>query len=196
MNAAVVSVAPTWAQDLLYGATEKGWSQEGRRLLLGVGLSVLFGAAIGLRDGGAAILVHALGVPAGIAAVSGLAVPALAIVLALANAPIDALGLARATTRAASHAGLVLGGLAPAAALFAVSVEDAITVTVMGFGVLLLAGALAVRAFVRELGAPIAGADEHAKRLIAVALPAFALFASALALRVWWIALPILTRGL
>jgi hypothetical protein len=186
----------TWTQGLLATGEGTSWAREGQRLLVGVGLALLFGAAMGLRDGGAAIAIHAAGVSAGIAAVTLVAVPALAIVLALANAPVDALALARATTRGAVNAGLVLGGLAPAAALFAVTVEDAITVTIMGFGVLLLAGALAVRSFAREIGVQIEGAPARTRYSCAIAIPLFLVFASALALRVWWISLPILTRGL
>jgi hypothetical protein len=80
--------------------------------------------------------------------------------------------------------------------MFAVTVEDAITVTIMGFGVLLLAGALAVRSFAREIGAQIEDAPDRTRVLSAVAIPLFLVFASVLALRVWWITLPILTRGL
>jgi hypothetical protein len=153
----------------------------------------LFGLALGLRRGGSAVFLHAIGVPAGVLAVTVLAVPALAIVLALANAPVDALGLARAASRAAAHAGLVLGGFAPATVLFVTTVEDAITVTVMGFGALLLAGAIAVRAFTQDLAPQIEHAPTRTRRLTQVALPAFIVFATVLALRVWWITLPILT---
>jgi hypothetical protein len=123
-----------------------------------------------------------------------LAVPAFAIVLALANAPIDALMLGRATARAAAHAGIVLGGMAPAAALFVVTVEDAITVTVMGFGALLLAGAIAARSFARDVSAHVAEADVTTRRLVGLSIPAFLLFSIVLSLRVFWVTLPILTR--
>ncbi len=189
----VESASHTWTEELLRGEASVGWAAEGRRLALAIGLSLLFGAAIGLRHGGAAIFTHALGVPAGILAVCLLAVPAFSIVLALANAPIDAFALGRATTRAAAHAGLVLGGLAPAAALFVVTVEDTITVTIMGFGALLLAGAIAARSFSREIGERVAGASPRTRALAAICVPAFLVFATVLSLRVFWITLPILT---
>ncbi len=111
------------------------WALEAQRFATALALASLFGVAIGLRLGGASIATHALGVSVGILAVCGLAVPALAILLALANASIDALGLARATSRAAATAGLLLAGFAPGAALFAVTVEDAISVTLVGASV-------------------------------------------------------------
>ncbi len=187
------TLTPTWTEDLLRGEPSPGWASEARRLALGVGLAVLFGAAIGLRRGGPAIFTHALGVPAGILAVCLLAVPAFSIVLALANAPIDAYALGRATTRAAAHAGLVLGGFAPAAALFVVTVEDAITVTVMGFGALLLAGAIAARSFAREIAQRVEGSPPRTRYLAALCVPAFLVFSAVLSLRVFWITLPILT---
>ena len=121
----------------------EGW----RRMGIGLGLGALFGAALGLRTGGTSILLHAVGVPAGLLAAAGIAVPAFAIVLGLADAPIDARSLAAATTRAVAKAGLVLGGLAPAAALYVVTVEDALTVSIVGFGGLLLAGLIASASF-------------------------------------------------
>lgn len=178
---------PSWAEQLLGG--DDGFRREAERLAVALGLSSLFGVALGLRGGGAAIGVHALGVTIGLAAVCGLAVPALAIMLALVDASMDALGLARATARAAAHAGLVLAGLAPGAALFAVTVEDALTVTVVGLGGLFLAGAIGMRSFVRELK-PHVGAGVLAN----VAVPSFLVFAAVLCARVWWICLP-LVRG-
>lgn len=174
----------------MLGAEGAGFRREARRLLVGIGLASLFGVAIGLRAGGAAIPLHAGGVALGIAAVCGLAVPALAIMLALANSSIDALGLARATSRAAAHAGLLLAGLAPGAALFAVTVEDAITVTIVGIGGLLLAGAIGMRSFVKELG-PHIGVGLWSR----VAVPSFLVFAAVLGARIWWITLPLVRGG-
>ena len=183
----------TWTEELLRGESTGAWAGEGRRLLVAIGFSLLFGAAIGLRRGGAAIFTHALGVPLGILAVCLLAVPAFSIVLALANAPIDAFALGRATTRAAAHAGLVLGGFAPAAALFVVTVEDAITVTVMGFGALVLAGAIAAGSFAGAIARGVETAPPRTRALAAITVPAFLLFATVLSLRVFWLTLPILT---
>ena len=171
------------------------WAGEGQRLATAIGLASLFGAALGLRVGGAAILTHAAGVALGVVAVCGLAVPALAIVLALVNASIDALGLARATSRSAAAGGLLLAGLAPGAALFALTVEDGITVTLVGMGGLTLAGILAMRSFVRQLAPHLKGPHAGAPRLAIVAIPLFLVFASILGARIWWVMLPIVRGG-
>jgi len=184
-----------WTERMLGTADAEGWAAEGRRFGIAIGLAALFGVAIGLRVGGPAIATHALGVSVGMLAVCGLAVPALAIVLALVNASVDALGLARATSRAAVTAGLLLAGFAPGAALFAVTVEDAITVTIVGVAGLGLAGLLAMRSFVRELAPRLAVSDVRARRLSRVAIPLFLVFAAILGARIWWVMLPIVRGG-
>lgn len=184
----------SWTERLLARGAPAPLLDEARRLAAGIALASTFGVAIGIRLGGPAIAAHALGVVLGIAAVCGLAVPALAIVLALANASVDALDLSRATSRATATAGLLLAGFAPGAALFAVTVEDAITVTIVGVAGLALAGVLGMRTFVRELAPRIATSSERGRRLAKLALPLFLVFATVLAARIWWIALPIL-RG-
>ncbi len=195
------NAAPAWTERILDVATAGDsptaatWAREGQRLLVAIGLASLFGAAIGLRGGGAAILTHAAGVAAGIVAVCGLAVPALAIILALVNASIDAIGLARATSRSAAAGGLLLAGLAPGAALFALTVEDSLTVTLVGMGGLTLAGVLAMRSFVRQLAPHIKRPSGGAPRLAVVAIPLFLLFASILGARIWWVMLPIVRGG-
>ena len=192
-EAAAEERAASFADGLLAPRGAVRWADEGRRLAVGLGLASLFGAAIGLRHGGLAIVAHAVGVPLGILAVALVAVPAFGIVLALANAPIDAATLGRATARAAAKGGLILGGLAPAAVLYVVTVEDAITVSVVGFGGLILAGAIALRSFASELREPLRAATAGAQMAMTLALPAFLFFSAALAVRVWWLALPILT---
>ena len=186
------ALPPSWTERILdagsvaSGATPQAWAREGQRLAVAIGLASLFGGAIGLRLGGAAIVAHA---------VCGLAVPALAIILALVNASVDAFGLARATSRAAAAAGLLLAGLAPGAALFALTVEDAITVTIVGAGGLTLGGVLGMRSFVRALAPQIDGSDERARRLAMAAIPLFLVFAAILGARIWWVMLPIVRGG-
>ena len=193
--------SPAWTERILDitpdggPATAATWAREAQRLAVAIGLASLFGAALGLRVGGAAILTHAAGVALGIVAVCGLAVPALAIILALVDASIDALGLARATSRAAAAGGLLLAGLAPGAALFALTVEDGITVTLVGMGGLTLAGLLAMRSFVQQLAPHVKGSDGGAPRLALVAIPLFLVFASVLGARIWWVMLPIVRGG-
>jgi hypothetical protein len=102
--------------------------------------------------------------------------------------------LARATARASIRAGLFLAGLAPGAALLVVTVEENVTVTVMGFGSLLLAGAIAAHSFAGDLRPLLAGAPSPVRVVMAIAMPVFLLFAAVLAARVWWLALPMLTE--
>ena len=189
-----VATPHAWSHMFLLDGSSLSWRIEGRRLAIAVGLASLFGAAVGLRGGPAALGVHAFGVALGIVAVTALAVPALGILLALGDAGVHGLGLARATSRAAATGGIVLAGLAPAAVLFAVTVEDAITVTIVGLGGLALAGGLAMRSFVISLW-PHLASDRH-QTMVRVAVPLFLLFASVLATRVWWVSLPLLRGAL
>ena len=185
----------TWTERCLGRATTPTWAGEAQRLLLGGALASVFGVALGLRHGGMSLVFGALGAPAGILAVAAVAVPAFAIVLALANAPLEAMDLLHATSRAAMRAGLFLAGIAPAVAMLVVTVEETVTVDVMGFGGLLFAGAIAGHAFVAELRPALATAPRTTRAILSVALPAFLLFAAVLAARVWWLALPMLTEA-
>jgi len=170
------------------------WVDEARRLAAAASLAALFGVSLGLRRGGLSLASGAAGAPLGILAVAALAAPALAILLALANAPIDAIDIARATTRAAAKAGMLLAGIAPAAALFVVTVEDAITVTCVGFGGLSLAGLVAASSFHQDLAPRFGKAPVSSRVGMQVALWTFLAFAAALALRVWGQTLPMLTE--
>jgi hypothetical protein len=185
----------TWAERWLGPSATPTWASEARRLLLAAGLASVFGVALGLRHGGASLVLGALGAPACIVAVAAVAVPAFAIVLALANAPLEGMALLHATSRSAMRAGLFLAGLAPAVAMLVVTVEEAVTVDVMGFGALLLAGAIAGQAFVAELRPALASAPRVTRAILSLALPAFLVFAAVLATRVWWLALPMLTEA-
>lgn len=186
---------PTWTERCLGRAASPTWAGEAQRLLLGGALAAVFGVALGLRHGGTSLALGAVGAPAGILAVAAVAVPAFAIVLALANAPLEAMDLLHATSRAVMRAGLFLAGVAPAVAMLVVTVEETVTVDIMGFGALLFAGAIAGQAFVAELRPALASAPRMTRAILSVALPAFLLFAAVLAARVWWLALPMLTEA-
>ena len=156
----------------------------------------MFGVALGLRHGGTSLVFGALGAPAGILAVAAVAVPAFAIVLALANAPLEAMDLAHATSRAAMRAGLLLAGIAPGMALLVVTVEETLTVDIMGFAALLFAGRR------RRRTASSRTSGRRSRRRRASRAPSsrwpcrrFLLFAAVLAARVWWLALPMLTEA-
>jgi hypothetical protein len=176
----------------LLDTTGSTWIDEARRLAAAASMAAVFGASLGLRRGGLALAWGPMGAPLGLLAVGALAAPALGILLSLADAPVDALDLARATSRAALKAGLLLAGVAPATALFVVTVEDGITVTIMGFGALILAGTLAARSFRHDLEPMLARAPLAKRSLVQLSIGAFLLFSGALALRVWSLALPML----
>jgi hypothetical protein len=189
--------AASFAATLLGAATDAaaGLADEARRFGTGLGLAALFGAALGLRAGGLSIPHHALGVAAGIVAASAASVPAFAIVLGLVDAPIDARALTRATARAVAKTGLLLGGFAPAAAMYVVTVEDAITVSIVGAGGLLIAGLVGMGTFARDLAPSIAAAPARTRQILRPAMPALLLFSAVLAARVFWLALPVLGGG-
>ncbi|WP_044237816.1 hypothetical protein [Chondromyces apiculatus] len=164
---------------------------EAARFCTGAGLAALYGLALGTREGGVSLLRHAVGVPAALVAVAGLAVPALFIALALFDAPLDPPRVVAASARAAASAGLILAGVAPAAALYVVSSNGEGAAIVAGGLGLVLGGVAGVSRLLRELGAGLAGQSEVRRLATGVVFAGFALFATALAARVWWATLPI-----
>src|SRR5580658_634135 len=93
--APVLSQPRSHASALLETSEHSTWADEARRLATAASLAAVFGVALGLRHGGLSLASGAAGAPLGILAVGALAAPALVILLALANAPIDALDLGR-----------------------------------------------------------------------------------------------------
>jgi hypothetical protein len=86
----------------------------GRRLALAAAMAALYGAAMGIRYGIVAALVHAVGVPLAFVAIASFAAPAFYIALWHCGAEIDARCLAAATASGLQDAGRTLAGLAPA----------------------------------------------------------------------------------
>jgi len=138
---------------------ERGWSAEllasvdassARRVFAqgatGIGLSALYGLALGARDGGSALLTDALSVPFALVAVCALGIPALFIAFAFLDAPIEPKEMAMATSRALATTGLVLAGLAPAAALFVVTTEGRVAAILIACVGLLFGALVAFRA--------------------------------------------------
>ncbi|XYH93147.1 hypothetical protein ACMHYB_35495 [Sorangium sp. So ce1128] len=203
MSTAGASAAPTapaghagWTASLLAERPAPDPRGDLSRFGVGVGLASLYGLALGARQGGVSFAHHAAGVPAAMVAVACLGVPALTIVLTLFDAPLDAPRALSATARAAAATGLVLGGLAPAAALFVVTSASDLTAALMGLLGLAVGGAIGVHVLLRDLRAALQ--REGGRLLLAghgAALLGFAGFAVALALRVWWGTLPILNGG-
>ena len=167
--------------------------RELARFAGGLGLASLYGLAIGAREGGRALLDNALGAPSAMLAVGALGVPSFAIVLALMNAPVDGLRLAAVTSRATATTGLVLAGLAPAAALFALTSSTQETAALTALLGLLVAGALGLGRLLVGLRRALSDADSATRALGTVVSGGFGLFAIALAVRLWSSALPALS---
>jgi len=175
----------------LISAETHGVTQEFTRLAAGLGLAALYGLALGARSGGISLVQHALAASAGLAAVAVLGMPALFVLLALVDAPVSPVALLSAAARSLASAGFVLAGLAPSAALLAVTIDSADAVAFVTRAGLVLAGGIglfqltsAVRAMLEHLPAE--------RRLKCNALLfGFCLFTIMLAGRVWY-SLPIL----
>lgn len=168
-----------------------GMVDSARRFGAALALSACYGLAIGTRDGGLSILRHAAAVPLAPLAVAGLGVPALFIVLTLFDAPVEPKAAVSAAARGAATTGLVLGGLAPAMALFVTTSSSRFGAAFCAGVGLMLAGVFGLRAFLASIGAPIGKASAGVRTMSGFALAGFAIFATALSARVWWSSLPI-----
>lgn len=185
-----------YTAELLAPRAADGWRSEIARFGVGVGLAALYGVALGSRLGGASLLRHAVGVPAAMVAVAGLGVPALTIVLTLFNAPLDPPRVLSATARAAASSGLVLGGFAPAAALFVTTSASWMTAGLIGALGLVIGGAVGLRRLIGDLWSAVEATDDLSTRgAAAVAFVGFTIFALALAARIWFVSLPLLRGG-
>lgn len=178
---ALEEVEAGWSATLLSAASDVRFAVEGRRLATALGLSAAYGVALGLRAGARGMLTEALVIPAAWLAVAGLGVPALAILLALADAPVRAVDLAGAASRAAARASLILFGLAPPIALFAVTTDEAASAVLLGGLGLAVAWTFGLRAFAGE----ILRATHRSRGPTLAATLGFAVFSTALAGRVW-----------
>lgn len=174
---------------------DEGIAREAARFggaLLAAGL---LGVALGTRDGGASIARHALGAPAALLVVGGVGVPALCIALSLLGVPVAPSRVVALASRGAGVTGVVLAGLAPAVALFVVTSAAPGTAAVAAAIALATAGGLGLSRMLSCLARDLDRVDSATRGLAHVAVGGFALFAAALAARVWWMALPILHGG-
>jgi len=182
----------SWAARLVGSSHPAPLAREGARVVTALALAAIYGAALGARGGGASILAHAAGAPAALAAVASLGVPALYIGLAFFGAPVGPHTAVSITSRAIATTGLVLAGLAPAAALLVVTVESPGVAAATSCAGLAVAGAIGLVSFVRGLHDEIRTSDSATRTISTLIVAAFCLFAVLLASRVWWSALPIL----
>jgi hypothetical protein len=161
------------------------------RLGTGLGLSALYGLALGARAGGAALLAHAGFATAGLALVGGLGLPPLFVLLALVNAPVSPQALFSAGARAVASTGFVLAGLAPSAALLAVTIESPDAAAFVTRAGLTLAGFIGLYQLVSSVRGLLRDAPFGTRAKCGAFLCAFCVFAFILAARVWSV-LPIL----
>ncbi len=173
----------------LLASNATGWRLLSRRIAAALALGWIYGAAIGARYGVDSMIVHGLGVAAGMLAVVLFAAPSFFILMAHAGHRANLQGMLDAVSSAVATTGLVLCGLAPAAALLTVSTEGGVAAALFAALGLVVAGVLGLRALHGALGASSGGA---ATRLVGAG---FLGFAGLLAARVWWLALPMLGRG-
>ena len=187
-------MVPSFTASLLAEDTTFSLRREATRFGIGLGLAAVYGLSLGTRQGGKAFFTHAAFVPAALVGVVALGVPALYISLALFDAPIEPPRAVSAAARATARAGLVLAGLAPAAALFVVSSDDARSAAGSAIVGLVVAGAIGLTRMVGDLHGAVAGAPANVRAKADFAFFGFMIFAVALAARIWWAALPLL-RG-
>lgn len=192
-SAPAVKARPhTWATRLLSDEAQLSRAEIGRRIGVGLGLSALYGVALGARIGAGSLLQHALGVPLGLILVAMLGAPSVFVFLSICRAPIDTRSIASTLARSIASAGILLAGLAPAAALFVVSSETSGAASGMVVVGLLLGGGVALGRMLLEVVAQAASGGAESVLGALVVAGGFGLFAIALASRVWGALLPIL----
>jgi hypothetical protein len=167
-------------------------SPELGRLGAGLGLSAFYGMALGARSGGVELLRNALGVPLALVVLGAVMLPSLTVLFAILDAPIHAGRVLASLGRAIASVGLVLAGLAPAAALMVVTVESdglATLVARLGF---VLAGSLGLIQLWASLASSLTGAKFFVSAKSHALLVGYAIFAVMLAARLWSIFVPML----
>ena len=181
-----------WAERLIRADGAETPAELARRGLIGLGLAALYGLAIGARQGGPLLLAHALGVPLGLLLLGVVGAPCLFVFLSLFRSNIRGAVLASAFARGVSSAGLLLAGLAPAAALFVVSsaTPQAASFAVL-FGLILGGGLSLARIVWDVLRGAWAGGSLSTLAAFGI-IGAFAFFAVLLEARIWSAMLPVL----
>lgn len=162
------------------------------RLAAGLGLSAVYGLALGAHAGGVELLRHALGAPLGLLVVAGVTAPSLFVRLALIDAPLRPAQMLAAVAQGAFTSGLVLAGLAPAAAMLVVSIQSpAAAASLAGLG-LLLAGGIGLLNVFTVLDACLQSSSVRLRSRAWLSMAVFALLSCALAARTWHAWLPLL----
>jgi hypothetical protein len=166
--------------------------RELSRLATGLALASVYGLALGARAGGFQLLRHALGAPLGLVIVAAVAAPSLFVRLALMNAPLRPAQMLAAVAQGTFATGLVLAGLAPAAAMLVVSIESAPAAAWMSGLGLWLAGGIGLFNLFSSLSSNLARAELNMRSRAFIAIAIFAVLACALSARAWGAWLPLL----
>jgi hypothetical protein len=181
-----------WAEALVSDRTDTSLLEIASRIAAGLGLASLYGLALGARQGGRALVQHAFGVPLALLLIAVVGAPSLFVFLSMCRAKIDPWAMANAMGRGVASAGLLLAGLAPAAALFVVSSETPPAAAAAVIFGLVLSGAVALGRTLWEIMFMVRE-DGALSNLATLGISAgFAVFAVALAVRIWSAALPVL----
>jgi hypothetical protein len=162
-----------------------------RRAGVALGLSALYGLALGARAGGTELVRHALGVPIALLVLGAVLAPSLTVLLALLDAPVTPLMMLRAVSRAVASAAIVLAGLAPAAAVLVVTIESSAIATAAACGAG-LAGALGIVGLFSGVKSLIARASVKVVWKAEALLLGYSLFVMLLGARLFSLLLPMI----
>jgi hypothetical protein len=163
-----------------------------RRAGVALGLSALYGLALGAPAGGTELVRHALGVPIALLVLGAVLAPSLTVLLALLDAPVTPLTMLRAVSRAVASAALVLAGLAPAAAVLVVTIESSAIATAAACGAGLIAGALGIVGLFSGVKSLIARASVKVVWKAEALLLGYSLFVMLLGARLFSLLLPMI----
>jgi hypothetical protein len=185
------------AEALTLGDSHLGTSvaemrQELARLGSGLGLATAYGLALGARAGGLEMLRHAVGAPLGLLVVAGVTAPALFVRLALLDAPLRPSRMLAAVAQGCFSAGLVLAGLAPAAAMLVVSIESNAAAAWMSNLGLCLGGGIGLFSLCAALRTSLAAGSWHLRGRAFISVAVFVILSCLLSARVWGAWLPLL----
>lgn len=191
LDGSALEVGPNEPEQLVPSLTEP-LGRELSRLASGLALASVYGLALGARAGGLQLLRHAWGAPLGLMVVAGVAAPALFVRLALLNAPLRPAQMVAAVAQGTFTSGLVLAGLAPAAAMLVVSIESTQAAAWMSGLGLWLAGSIGLFNLLAGLKDSLSGAGLNLRARAFISIAIFAVLACALSARAWGAWLPLL----
>ncbi len=178
------------------GASESVVAREMLRVVSGLSLSAIFGAAIGARGGFASALIHAMRTPVVVAAVVALAVPALWVGVTYFGGKLAPSQVARLAGIVTAKIGLLLAGFAPIALLYVATSDSVFSRSAVALVPLAVGAIFGVRDAANRVWDNTTGDVNGTNALGVVAvIGAYSLFALVLGLRLAFRLLPVLTGG-